>query len=306
MLTKRRKGIDHVSLVLAVFTLAFIGSSCVHAVETTAHKALKWKIDDFRMYLEPVLKESILKEITAEDSNDQIVQLGNWLRSPLEVRSLVANRNIRIRFEEDFLVVWYHSPVSLFQGKKTPMDVIRQSVNSILGEAFVIGGDDTLIAQGTGSSANAKTELVMAPWPREIPGTKSITCRYGPISRRKRDWKLLVSAVSVLVKDKDAIIVMEKLKARGGGYGIKYIYEGLIAAKARLDKEETESAKSKHVLGRNIIFGEETDIKDISDRLLNGCMWPIDDELLLGAKNVGSARKLRPKSSVKKRDAKSK
>ena len=112
--------------------------------------------------------------------------------------------------------------------------------------------------------------------------------------------------MSVLVKDKDAIIVMEKLKARGGGYGIKYIYEGLVAAKARLDKEDAEKAKNKPVLGRNVIFSEEVDTKDISDRLLNGCIWPIDDEFLVGAKNVGSARILRPKSSVKKRDTKSK
>ena len=123
---------SHISMMWAALVVVLLGQVSVNAAETPAQKSLKWKIDNFRMYLAPALKESILKEITAEDSNDQIVELGNWLHSPLEVRSLVANRNIHIRFEKDFLVVWYHSPISLVRGRKTPLDVIRQSVNSII------------------------------------------------------------------------------------------------------------------------------------------------------------------------------
>lgn len=297
MLTKRMKGIGHPSFILAIFTFTFIGLSCVFAGE----KLPTWKIDDFRMYLAPALKESVLEEIAAEDSNNQIVELGNWPHSPLEVRSVVADRNIRIRFEEDFLVIWYHGPVSLVDGKNTPLDVIRESVNSILGEAFVIGEADTLIT--TGSLVNAKSELVMAIWPKEIPALKAIVCHYYSVSDHKRRWEF-VSSMYVLAKGKDAVIVMEKKKARTAS--TPYIYEGLKAARVRLPKEEAESAKSKPVLARNIVFGEQSDTKDISDMLLNGCMWPIDNDLLLGAKKVGSVSELRPKSFVNKRDAKSK
>lgn len=292
MLTRTEKRFKYLSTILLIGILAFVGSSRTLA-ETPTQRDLRWKINDFRMHLAPKLKENVLQKITEEDSTNRITELGNWPHAPLEVASSIANVDIRIRFEEDFVVIWYHNPVSLVNGKSTPLDVIRDAINDILGKAFVIGEDDTLVAQGSGSAKNPKTELVMATWPKEIPGTKAITCSYYSASHHKRDWKCLVSTVHVLVKDKDAIIAMERTRTRT--FGIKYIYEGLIAAKARLTKEEAEKAKSKPVLARNVIFGEEIDTKDISDTLLNGCMWPVDNEIVVGVKDVGSASKLRPK-----------
>lgn len=127
--------------------------------------------------------------------------------------------------------------------------------------------------------------------PKEIPGTGAIVFGYGAIDG-KRDWGLLLESVSVLVKKKNAIVVMKKLKARTALD--KPIYEGLIAAKTRLSKEEIEKARSKPVLASNVIFEEDADTSGISDRLLNGCMWPIDDKTAVGIKDVGLASQLRP------------
>jgi len=252
------------------------------------------------MHLGLELKKSVLQKIAAEDSKDRIIELGNWPHAPLVVESSITNGNIRIRFEDDFIIIWYRSHVSLVDGKSTSLDVVRDVVNNVLGEAFVIGEDDILVIAenvvvSSGSSSpfgDTKAELITTSLPKEIPGTGAIAFGYAPVSRQKRDWQLFVSTVSVLVKNKDAIIVMEKLKARTIE---RYIYEGLIAAKARLTKEEAEKAKSKPILARNVIFGEEIDTKDISDTLLNGCMWPIDNEVAVGAKDVGPASYLRPK-----------
>ena len=290
MLTKiKRFEYQKIIILISVFVLLRLSSGLF--AKTPTEKILQWKTDDFRMYLTPVLKENLLEKITAEENKGLLVELGNWPHTPLEVDSPIGSGHIRIRFEEDFVVIWYHSPVSLLQDKSTPLNAIRDTINEIVGETFVIGDDDTLIVQGDDSSVNPKTELVMASWPKEIPETKAIICRYGPVSSGKRDWKCLVSSVSILLKDKNVIIVMEKTKAR---HPNTFIYEGLIAGKVRLTKQETEKAQNKPILARNVIFGEEIDTKGISDTLLNGCMWPVANKMV-GIKDVGPVSKLRPK-----------
>jgi ankyrin repeat protein/beta-lactamase regulating signal transducer with metallopeptidase domain len=260
-----------------------------YADETQPDNALnlKWKIDDFRMYLAPILKENVLQKITAEDSENRITESGNWPHAPLQVKSALTNRNIHIRFEDDFVVLWYQSPVPLVDGVRSPLDAVRKATAAVLADPYVPGEADTLT---TPRGGNAKSELNMFIWPKEVPQTRAIICGYYNISNHVRRWEF-VSTVHVLVKDNDAIITMEKMKARQ--YGTKYVYEGLIAAKARLTEEEAEEAKSKPILARNVIFGEETDTRDIPDTLLNGCMWRIDDECDSGARDVGPASLLR-------------
>lgn len=298
MLTKTKKRIEHLNIILLMCMFILVGASCVHAEESSVDKALhlKLKIGNFRMHLGLELNKSVLQKMAAKDSTDRIVELGNWPQAPLVVVSSIANGEIRIRFEDDFITIWYHSPVSLVDGKSTPLDVVRDAINDILGEALVIGEDDILvidegvvISSGKPSPfGNTKAELVTTSLPKEIPGTGAIAFGYGDI-KGKRNWGLLIDGVNVLVKDKDAIIVMGKLKARTYQ---KLIHEGLIAAKARLTKEEAEKAKSKPILARNVIFGKEIDTKDVPDILLNGCMWPVDNEIVVGVKDVGSANKL--------------
>jgi hypothetical protein len=73
----------------------------------------------------------------------------------------------------------------------------------------------------------------------------------------------------------------------------QYVYQGLLAAKVRLTKEEAEKDAGRPVLARNLVFDEKTDLKEIPNALLNGCMWPIDDERAAGVRPLCSATVLR-------------
>jgi len=269
----------------------------------TEEQLLKSNIGNFRMYLEPILNKDILEEITAEDSKNRLYKLENWPNTSNYLTFVVEysdasaiNRKIRIRYEDDFIIIWYHNSVSLVDSKNTPIDVARNAVNNVLGKEFVIGQDNTLAVAGTGF-ITTETELVMSTWPNEISEVNAVTCDYYA-SRDKRDWGHLFCCASVLIKDKDAIVVMEKAKVRRlAGKQVfipPYIYEGLLAAKVRLSEKNAEAVKNKPVLARNVIFEEDVDTSGISDRLLNGCMWPIDDKIAVGMKDVGSASQLRP------------
>jgi hypothetical protein len=268
----------------------------------TDEQLVKLDIGNFRMYLELILKKNILEELTKQESKCRLIKLDSWSHN-LPSKTLVVeysetnndNRKICIRLEQDFIVIWYHNSSSLVKGKSTPLNAVIDTINDILGEAFVIGQVDTKTDANSGSSTS-KSELEKLPLSKEVSDSNAISFRYGPgnLNKNHNDWKLLINAVSVLVKDNDAIIVMEKFKPRQAL--TPYIYEGFLASKTRLSKEDAEKVKDKPILARNVIFDEKNDTKDISDRLLNGCMWPIDDKTLVGAKDVGPASQLRPES----------
>ena len=277
--------------VAVVITLSVISLAPASAAAPSPQQALKWKVDDFKMYFTAALKEDVLKTITDVNSNGQIAELANWPYAPFEIQSSFTNGDFRVRFEKDFLVIWYHSSVSLVEGKNNPIDVVRQAVNAIVAEPFAIGENDTLFAAGSSIAPTPKIELTMFTWPQEIPGTKAIICGYYSIDSHKRYW-LPFDVVEVLVKEKDAVIVMEQSKARQQGSAI--YYEGLLAAKVRLKKEEAEKFKDKPILARNVIFDAQTDTNSIPDRILNGCMWPIDNKRATGIRYVGPVSQLRP------------
>ena len=300
--SKEKKRCQNIMLLISIFT--FIGSSCAWAkppsfkrVKRTPAQQLQFEIDTFRMCLKVGLKESVLQQISAEDTKSRITELGNWpypLKNPVpkEVASTVGNKDVRIRHENDFVTIWYHSPVSLVKDKDDSLDIFRDVVNDILGESFVIGGEETL-STGPSENPNAK---ISAYLPVKIPGTEAMVFGYGFLhsinnTSPPKAWCVFES-VSVLVNGKDAIIVLQRKFARRGME--KPTYEGLKAAKIRQSKEEKEKSKAKPVLARNVIFDEKIDTKGIPDALLNGCMWPIDDKAKVGIKDVGSASKLRP------------
>lgn len=283
--------------VFVVVSLAICMSSSVWATETPTQMLVELcdrdletyhKVADFRMYLSKALNKGLLKEVSAEDKKNRITELANWPHAPVEVTSPTTRGYVRIRCEKDFVVIWYHGSESLVNPGATPLDVVRQATKGVLADTFVLGETGTLV--GVGSPPNPKAEIRMAAWPREMPGKKRITCSYSNVSHEKRPWGLIVR-VDVLVRERDLIVIMEKLRVRQAGF--KYIYEGLIAAKARLDKGEAELAKGKPVLANNAVFGPETDVRDISDPLLNGCMWP-GDITGVGAKDLISATVLAP------------
>ncbi|MBN2588854.1 MAG: hypothetical protein JXA96_03250 [Sedimentisphaerales bacterium] len=297
MLNVLMKRMKCISNIFTLIVFIFVFTSCLFA-ETTTEKNTRMMINSFKMHLVFELKEDVLQKIISDDRN-QIVELGNWKNKPMQVESSITNGDIRIRFEKDFIVILYHSRYSLVAGKSNPLDVIRDTVNNLLSEPFWIGKDDTLVSLGT--PADSKVELQMISWPKESAKSQIITCSYRNLYRGKRDWKGLIDQVSVLIKDKDAVIVMEISKARRVGlntYIPPYVYEGLNAAKIRLSKEEAEIAKNRPVLGYNVILSEETDSSDIPDDLLNGCIWPYDNKSLVGTRDVGLANLLRRSPTV--------
>lgn len=198
----------------------------------------------FKVYFNSILKEDILKEITASDSKYKLTILDNWpkvssFNTPHVKYSDADNpkRKISIRLEEDFIVIWYHNSSSFVKGKSNPLDIVKTAFNDIM---------------------YPEIENFHIP-PKEIPDTNAITVTYGTVSLNKKDsrrWRYIeshFSRKSVLVKDNDAVIVMLLNKARAR----ESYYEGLLAAKTRLSKEEAEKFKDKPVVARNVIFDKK-------------------------------------------------
>jgi len=290
MLTKAKVMFGCLKTVVLMVALASVGLSSLLAADTSADMVLRAKLEGFRRYLTLALKESVLAEMTAKDSKSRIIELNNWPHAPLEVESSINKGNIRVRFEKDFIVIWCCRPISLVDGKSTPLDIVRQVTKDVLGNAFVLGEIDTL--RHLNSPPVPKHEKIMVIWPKEIPETKAIICTYRNLSE--------LFLVHILARDKDTIVVVERLTARPfrteKNKEIRnFVYAGLIAAKARLTKDQAKHVRNKPVLARNVIFDPETDTKHIPDILLNGCMWPIDNEVAVGAKDVGPTSYLRPK-----------
>ncbi len=252
---------------LTIGMFALVGLQCVVAAGEPRDIPVEVRIRSFRMYLVPMLKQDVLVQVTSQESTERITQLCNWERLPLVVKSSIPGGHVRIRNEYDFLVIWCHSRVSLISNSRTNLDVVRQAVGTVLSDAYAVGDDSTLGFPGT--PANPNDEIVITP-PKKIEGSNAIVCSYRRTRSNKRNWKSSIDKVSVLVKDKDAVVVIEKAKSRRSRDS--YVYEGLIAAKARLNAEEAERAKGRPVLGMNAIFAKDTDTSGISDRLLNGCM----------------------------------
>ena len=295
MLSGAKEIKEHRNIILLMSIFIFVGLSNVSA-EVSPEKRRKFEIDDFGMQLRVGLKKSVYQKISTEDTKNRISELGNWQYAPKEIAFNISDKEIRIRSERDFVMIWYRSPISLVRGKNNSLNIFRDIVNDILGQEFNLGADNTLAILGTDSYKNPQAKL-SAFLPVDIPGTgaKVFGFYFNQTESnpgRPEAW-VIFSGASVLVKEKDAIIVLTKLKARSGSY--KPILEGLKAKKVRQTKEELEKLKDKPILARNVIFDEKIDTKGIPDALLNGCMWPIDDKEKVGIKDVGSASKLRPR-----------
>ncbi len=276
------KIIKYQIVIFSIFTFSFNGLLYSQNTQTIDEKRLQLEIGEFKGRLYSILKEDILKEITASDSKYRLTQLDNWPKvssfNTLQVEYSGADnpdRKISVRLEQDFIVIWYHNSTSFVKDKSNSSDVIRNTINDIL-----------------------KPELENLPSPKEVTETNAITVRFGTGSISKKEsnhWNYIDSRFanfSVLVKDNDAVIVIERRGARAR----ESYYEGLLAAKTRLSERDNEKFKNKLVLARNVIFDDKTNIKDIPDRLLNGCMWPIDDDNLVGVKDIGPVTQLRLES----------
>lgn len=268
--------------ILAIGIFALVGLQCVVATGEPRDIPVEVKIRGFGRYLGSLLKQDILAQVTSQESTERITRLCNWERLPLVVKSSIPGGHVRARNEHDFLVIWYHSRVSLVSSSRTDLDVIRQGVDAVLSDVYAVGDDSTV--RNPGSTEYPRHEIIMT-LPKKIKGSNAVVGSDWSVRSNKRNWRHSIRKVSVLVKDRDAVIVIEKNRVRQGRDS--FVYEGLIAAKARLNAQEAERAKGRPFLGMNVIFANDVDTSGISDRLLNGCIWPITNDIAVGVKDVG-------------------
>jgi len=240
------------------------------------------------MYLGEVLNSNALEAISGEGSTVQVMEVGNWPHAPLEVTAHRTKMNLRVRNERDFLVIWYRTSIAQRPGESA-LDSIRQVTGEFLADLYVLGQADTLAAPG--APATTKSEIRLIDDAKVVEGTTAIACSYVTVPNGRRRW-MIASRVHVLLQDHNVIVVLEKSQAEHLIHS--YVYDGLRAAKVRLPEAEAEQVKGEPVLAMNVVFDAKADVGKLSDAILNGCMWPSDDQNAVGARQVCPAIGLRP------------
>lgn len=238
---------------------------------------------DMQMYVTEVIDAGVLAAISGPDSGIRIVKISEWRGTPLALTARIGQGELRVRNEPDFFVLWNRRDAAV-SVEGTPLDVVRRATEGILSAAYQPGPAGNVAT--VGSPANKGWEIRLLSGAGTLPGTTALTCSYTnePSARR---WPY-VSSIHVIVNDRDVVIVCEKAKARQ--MGDLYVYQGLLAAKARLSVAEAKDLASQGVLARNAIFDENVNLAKLPSAMLNGAMWP-----LAGAVNtdVCSAKLLR-------------
>jgi len=284
--------IDHIlsrylqALVLGGALLCICGVVLAGSKERDESRP-KSTVGDLRMYVTDVLRQDVLDGLASNESKNRIIRLGKWVHAPFEVRDVTSDGSIRIRFEDDYLIIWHHRTRALGNEKGDVLQFIREATQAVLAAPYAVG-EPGLVVDTKSALTRTDAEIVMFEWPREIPGTGAVSCGYYNGTRK---WKM-VEIVHVLVKGQDSVIALEKPKARHPED--KHVYEGLNAGKIRLTEEEAEKFRSRPVLAKNAIFAKDVDVSKITDALLNACMWPAEDKAVVGAEDVGPASQLRP------------
>jgi len=278
-MAKSEMNLGHRRVIVQTGLVLILGVVAACVGESGTDKILKWKLSGFRMYINKVLKDEVMEEVIRKDVDNRIVQLGKWPGGPLEVSTSIGEARVHARFEKDFIIIWYHSPVLLVDSNSSPLDVVRDATSNVLADVFVLGGPDTLVRSS--ARATDKTEIRLTRWPEKISGTDAIVCSYYPQFDNKRRWEI-IEWVHVLIRGKDCVVVLGKATGRTAAY--QFGYHGLDAGKAKL--------------ASNVIFPPETDLKGVPEVLLNGCMWPIEDHIAVGSKDVGPASFLKRKRKI--------
>ena len=235
-----------------LLTVMFIGGSSLYGMDAQVERMDEFTAEELSMHLKESLDTDVLNDVL--ESGQKHV-LSTWTRRPVEIDASVKNGDIRIRLEQDFVIIWYRSKVPIDDGQaNSPLGIVQRVTKTILGKSFVLGSGETLVRARERPKQSSRTRMIR--WPEKDPKTDSIICSYAKLSNLTQRWRF-IDKVHLLVKERNAIIVMEKAKARRFGVD-NYVYEGLDAARAGLAK--------------NTIF-DSTNVGDISDTLLNGCMW---------------------------------
>jgi hypothetical protein len=264
-------------LGMACVCLATSSLCCAAANESTGHALMALKqsdintyhsVMDLRMHAGELLGERVLADVCGPASRVRIERLDGWHGAPLWLAGRVAGGQIAIRNEADFFVIWMRRDAAV-AGGGTPMDTILRATEGVLAEAYQPGPPSQVVA---GESVAVGGEQIRVTSVATMPRASAYMGSYTNIAAERRSWPY-VCAIHVLVKDRDVVIVCEKAKARQDD--TPYVYEGLRAAKTRLNEKQAAEVAAQPVRAANVVFREGDDLTPLPSSLLNGCAWPI-------------------------------
>jgi hypothetical protein len=250
------------------------------------------KAGDLQMLLVELVDPATLADLRGEDDENRVMELANWPNGPVQVVAAREGADFRIRSEGIRIVIHCR--------QKTPLamdaairDVIREATRSILAARYRLGPDKS-IASRRGSRTN-RSCMMISENAILLDGKKAVVCFYSGMN----DWgghsSPLIASIRVLATAKDVIVVAEKFVARGIRFPWQpQYYAGLIASQTRLTDVEAEKYADQSILAKETVFGGKTDLSLVPRELVNGCMWPIDDDAAVGLKDLCSATILRP------------
>lgn len=214
--------------------------------------------------LKDVLKGALSQEALDKIPADaQVLDLDGWGDGVSYFKATLSNGAVlQVRSEANFVVLWYHSDKDLYDPKAEAGEAIRLASSLLLKDSVVLAPDKKLAIRnmyGRGPAADA--EMTALAWPKELTGTKALSCSYMPI---KRQWSGFAE-VQVLLQGKDMAI---SLARQATGYGQKFPMAGPDALSDKL----AEPA-----------ILPKADIDYAPDPLINACLWPT-------AKNLEKAK----------------
>lgn len=268
------------SLILMVCVSLTAASACFAATEpeSTAQALFRLQETDLDMYhgvtrlggsARVLLNERVLATVSGPESKARIERMDQWQDTPFSLTARIPEGELRIRTEIDFTILWVRRDTAV-PTDGSPLEVIRRATEGFLAEVYQPGPVEKVA--GVDGPVNQGQEIRLVSDATTLPGTTAIWCRYMNVSDETRRWDSVLS-IDVLVNGRDVVVVCESAKARQGPP--IYTYEGLLAAKIRLNETEAKEVAHQAVLAENTIFTDGVDLEKLPSRLLNGCMWPL-------------------------------
>ncbi len=235
-------------------------------------------------------------DVREEADVNRVMELANWPNGPVQVVAVGKEADFRVRSEGIRIIIHCR--------RKTPLamdaalrDVIREATTPILAARYRLGPDES-IANRRGSTSS-KTCKMISEGEILLDGKKAVVCHYSGVNNWGGDSSSPIGSIRVLATAKDVIVVAEKFVVTGIRFPWQPQYfAGLIASKTRLTDVEAEKYADQAILAKETVFGGSADLSGLPRELVNGCMWPIDDEDAVGLKDLCSATILRPPAKV--------
>lgn len=132
------------TLLRSIFVMVGFASTAICAEDEAQANMTRIQLMDFAAYLSESLGVEVQKDLSTNGENHFIEQV-KWMKHPLEIKANCLKGNVRIRFEEDFVIIWFHGNREFHKEGIDPSDVVRLVTKEFLGAAFVVGDPTTTI-----------------------------------------------------------------------------------------------------------------------------------------------------------------